>query len=317
MPVDVANQEYSRSEVLRVLSVTERQLKSWEKLGLVPACDAYGFSQLVALRTLARLRASNVPAAKIQRAVAAVRRKLQQISDPLTELRIYSEGTRVRVQLGSQKMEPESGQLLLDFDETELQRLVSIPSRSRQELDASIRKKKMEAENWFHKGIELEQSGVAIEQAIDAYKVAIALDPQLAAAMVNLGTIYFTSRNLDRAEKYYTRAIEANPEYALAHFNLGNLFDERGDRGRALSHYLAAIKIEPTYSDPHYNLALLCQTTGQHMKAIRYWRIYLRLDPNSAWAEIARRELSKLVSSSIVRGNRIDGGLSKDTFAGA
>jgi len=317
VPVDVTNKEYSRSEVLRVLSVTERQLKSWERLGLVPESAVYGFSQLVALRTLARLRAAKVPAAKIHRAVIAVRRTLQGISDPLTELRIYSEGTRVRVQVGSQKMEPESGQLLLDFDETELQRLVRmIPSRSRQEQDASLRKKQMEAENWFHKGIELEQSAESIEQAIDAYKVAIALDPQLAAAMVNLGTIYFTCRNLDRAEKYYARAIEANPEYALAHFNMGNLFDERGDRGRALSHYQAAIKIEPSYADPHYNLALLYQTIGQQMKAIRHWRTYLRLDPGSAWAEIARRELTKLVSSSIVRGNRVEGQLSKDTFAG-
>ncbi len=52
------------------------------------------------------------------------------------------------------------------------------------------------------------------------------------------------------------------------------------------------------------------------MKAIRYWRAYPRLDPNSAWADIARRGLGKLVSSSIVRGNREEGPLSKDAFAG-
>jgi len=299
-------QEYSRSQVLRLLGVTERQLKSWEKLGLVPEGDTYGFRQLIALRTLARLRAAKVPAAKIEKAVSAVRRKLLEVDNPLTDLRIYSDGKRIRVQLGTQKMEPESGQLLLDFDQGELERLVSLPSRRREEVEAALRRKQTEAEHWFQKGVEFEQNGGPMEQAVDAYKIAISLDPHLAAAMVNLGTIYFSSRSLDRAEKYYRRALEANPEYALAHFNMGNLHDERGDRGKALYHYQTAIKLSPQYADAHYNLALLYQTVGQHMKAIRYWRAYLRLDPSSPWAEIARRELQRLYASAVVRGNRSD-----------
>jgi len=302
VPAVATKLEYTRSEVLRLLGVTERQLKSWEKLGLVNPAVSYGFHQLVALRTLVRLRASNVPAAKIQRAVSAVRRKLQGVNDPLTELRVYSDGSRIRVQLGGQKMEPESGQLLLDFDEGELQRLVSLPSRREQDEAQAARKKQIEAEGWFQKGVELEQTGSPIDQVIDAYKVAMALDPQLAAAMVNLGTIYFTARNLDRAEKYYAQALEVNPDYALAHFNMGNLHDERGDRGRALHHYQAAIKLDKQYADAHYNLALLYQTTGQTMKAMSYWKAYLRLDPASPWAEIARRELDRLYSNTLVRG---------------
>jgi hypothetical protein len=38
------------------------------------------------------------------------------------------------------------------------------------------------------------------------------------------------------------------------------------------------------------------------MKAVRHWQAYLKLDPNSSWAAIARRELEKIKSATILRG---------------
>jgi tetratricopeptide (TPR) repeat protein len=285
-----------------VLAVTERQLKSWEAQGLVEAAEMYGFQELVALRTLGRLRQARIPPAKIKRALNTLREKLSDVTDPLTQLRIYSDGPRIRVQIDGQRMESDSGQLLLDFGEKELLRLVALPSRREQERAANMRRQREEAENWFQRGVELEQSGTPIDQAIDAYKLAIAQDPAMAAAMVNLGTIYFTMRDFDRASKYYLRALEANPKYPLAHFNMGNLCDEKGDRIKALFHYQTAIKLDPLYADAHYNLALLYQSSGQVMKAVRYWRTYLKLDTSSQWAEIARRELEKLYEVTLVKG---------------
>jgi tetratricopeptide (TPR) repeat protein len=169
---------------------------------------------------------------------------------------------------------------------------------------AEKERKRRDAESWFQRGVELEQQGGPMEQALDAYRVALALDPSLTAAMVNLGTLYFAARQLDLAEKYYQRAIEINPKYALAHFNLGNLYDERGDRPRAMQHYQTAIKLDAQYADAHYNLALLHQGAGEVMKAVSHWRSYLRLDPLSSWASVARRELKKLYASAVVVGSR-------------
>ena len=61
----------------RLLNISERQLKSWEKQKLVPPCEAYGFRELVALRTLERLRRARVAPAQIRRALAALAEKLQ------------------------------------------------------------------------------------------------------------------------------------------------------------------------------------------------------------------------------------------------
>ncbi len=297
-----AKQEYSRLETLRMLGISERQLRRWEQLGLVEPSDVYHFHGLIALQTLVRLREAKLPVTKIQRAVVAVRKKLAGYADPLTEVRLYSEGRRIRVQLGGQKMESESGQLLLDFGGAELERLISLPPPRIQEDDTETLRRHREAETWFLRGVEMEQTGAPIDEVIDAYTIAISLDPKLAAAMVNLGTIHFTGQRFDKAEKYYARALEANPKYPLAHFNIGNLWDERGDREKAKQHYLEALALDAQYADAHYNLALLYQTAGETMKAMRHWRTYLKLDPRSQWADVARRELDRLYASAVVKG---------------
>jgi len=282
--------------------ISDRQLKSWEKLGLVAPAAQYDFHQLIALRTLARLKAAKLPSSRIRKAVEAVRRTLREVKNPLTELKLYTDGPRIHVQVGKHRMEPESGQLLLDFGEAEIERMISLPERQEAIQQAEVKKKQREAEGWFLRGVEIEQTGGPVEQAADAYKVAVSLDPNMAAALVNLGTIYFTANDWVKAEKNYARAIEANPRYPLAHFNLGNLYDERGDSEKALQHYHAALKLDSNYGDAHYNLAVLHQTAGETMKAVRHWRAYLKIDAGSPWADVARRELGKLYASTLVKG---------------
>ena len=53
-----AKQAYSRAEALRLLKISERQLKSWEHQKLLPAAESYGFRELLALKTLVNLRAA-------------------------------------------------------------------------------------------------------------------------------------------------------------------------------------------------------------------------------------------------------------------
>jgi len=286
----------------RRLGVSDRQLRSWEKQNFVSSTGSFTFSDILALRTLMGLRENKIPTAQIRKAIDAIRTRLRAINNPLTELKIYSQGKKIQVQFEGQKMEPISGQLLLDFDQAEIVKLLSFPGKTSPETPGVKQKSRREAEHWFEKGLELEQSGAPIDQVVDAYQKAADIDPASAGALVNLGTVYFNALDLREAERHYRRALEVDPEYALAHFNLGNLFDERGDRSVALSHYQAALRIHPNYADAHYNVALLYQSTGQALKAVRHWKQYLKLDPNSSWAAIARRELAKLKESTIVRG---------------
>ncbi len=164
----------------------------------------------------------------------------------------------------------------------------------------------MEADQWFDRGLELEQTGAPYEQIIEAYQKAAELDPQSAGALVNLGTVFFNGHAWADAETQYKKALDLDPTYALAHFNLGNLYDERGDSQSALFHYHEALKQHAYYADAHYNLALLYQGMRDSLNAMRHWRAYLKLDPQSSWSHIARGELEKLESVTVVKGSRPD-----------
>jgi tetratricopeptide (TPR) repeat protein len=299
--VSAPKHSFSREEALRLLNISERQLKSWEKQKLFSHSNSFGFREMVALRTLDRLRRNRVAPIQIRRALVALAEKLKHIEDPLTQLTLYADGKKIRVEVGGKPMEAESGQLILDFDPSELNRLLEFRAK---EAPKNARDTRLDAERWFQRGLELEQTGASIEQVMEAYQKAVELDPQSAGALVNLGTIYFNAQNWKEAERYYGEALRADPEYALAHFDLANLYDECGERDKALSHYESALRIAPNYADAHYNLALLYQAAQQPIKAVRHWNTYLKLDPASHWANIARRELAKIRQETVLPGSR-------------
>lgn len=291
----VSQQSWTRKEICRVLSLEERQLRTWEKQGLISSADNYAFSDLLTLRTLNSLREQKIPVSQIRRTFRSLQDRLgQQPSD----VKIFTEGKRIGVQFSGQRIEPTTGQLFFDFD-------TNAPSNTRAFTPRhEPQRNREQADFWFQKGLELEQSNAPVDEAIEAYLKAIELNPNAAGALVNLGTIYFHKRDWTKSEQYYRGAVEADPNYALAHYNLGNLYDERSDPDHAYAHYHAALRIQPQYADAHYNLALLHQGQGDMMKALSHWQTYLKIDPSSQWAQIARREIDKIKQSTVVPASR-------------
>jgi tetratricopeptide (TPR) repeat protein len=286
--------DYSRADIRRQFGVTERQLRIWEREGLIPPLEVYSFSDLIAIQTLVKLRESRIPPRQIGRAMASLRQKLEGVKQPLAELRIVSNGRKIAVHVAGQKMEAITGQILFDFDAAELAGVTSLPERK------PTANRLRESETWFQRGLELEETGAPIEQAIEAYQKALELNSDAAGALVNLGTIYYRQRRFPEAEKHYLDAIAADPGYPLAQFNLGNLCDEQGRLDEALDHYRRALTLNPNYADAHFNLALLCERTGDPLRAVHHWKIYLKLDTTGQWAEIARRQLDRLRQSVIL-----------------
>jgi tetratricopeptide (TPR) repeat protein len=271
-----------------MLHVSERQLRTWERGGLVPAASEYSFRDLIALRTIGELRARRIPLRKIGSALQSLKQKLSEVRDPLAELKIFSDGRNIAVRVAGQNMEALTGQILFDFDTSELASVQSLPSQP------PPPPREHDSETWFQKGLFLEETGAPIEEAVDAYLQAVEFNPQAAGALVNLGTIRYRLRQFKEAEDYYSRALEADPNYPLAHFNLGNLYDERGDLSKAQQCYEAALRINARYGDAHFNLALLCERRNDVLRAVHHWKAYLKIDNTGNWAEIARRQLEKL-----------------------
>jgi len=288
-------EEYSRADVRRKFGLSERQLKGWERQRLIPEAAAYSFSDLIAFQTLVKLRENRIPTKEISRALDSLREKLDWVKQPLSELRVVSDNGRIAVHVSGQKMEAISGQILLDFDASQIGGIKSFPDRK-----PKINRTR-ESEEWFQKGLELEETGAPVQEAIAAYQKVLELNAQAAGALVNLGTIYYRQRKFAEAERYYRAATEADPDYALAQFNLGNLYDEQNRMKQAHEHYTAALRLNPNYADAHFNLALLYERSGDNLRSVHHWKTYLKLDSSGQWAEIARRQLERLRETTVIQ----------------
>jgi tetratricopeptide (TPR) repeat protein len=304
-PVSEAGGSYTRKEVRRLLKLDNRQLKSWERQQLIPELEQYSFSDLLTLKRLSNLRSEQAHPRQIRKAVQFLRDYLKESPQLDEDVKVYKDGRHVRIQIGKHRLEPDSGQLLFDFAEAELNKLLQLPNSKSSSVIAERLRNKLEADRWFEQGLHLEQTGAPYDEIIAAYEKAAELDPTSAGARVNLGTVLFNGHAWSDAEASYKAAIEIDPHYALPHFNLGNLYDERGDTSEALYHYTEAIRIHASYADAHYNVALLYQSQGDVMNAVKHWRAYLKLDGGSTWAQIARRELAKLESTTVLPGKRV------------
>ena len=82
------------------------------------------------------------------------------------------------------------------------------------------------AEEALNRGLALIQQG-AIEPATAAFREAIALDPNSAAAYYNLGLVQRQTGQLQEAATSFWQALEADPYFAMAYSNLGaSLWEE-------------------------------------------------------------------------------------------
>jgi tetratricopeptide (TPR) repeat protein len=272
---------FTRPEVQRILDVTEKQLDYWERLRLVGPKRRrgerfYDFRDLISLRTTKQLIEQGVPAHRLRRAVVALQQKLAEVQAPLTELRVLSNGRDVIVEQNGARLEPLSGQFVLNFDTRELDdRLRVMPERN--------------ADQWLALALELEADPSTRPEAIDAYRHVLEKNPDRAEALTNLGALLYEQADFDAAVLCFRRAVELEPQGALAHYNLGSVLEEIGQLEPARKHLREAVRLKPDYADAHFNLALVCDEFGFSEEARQHWRRYLELDPFGPWSDYARQ----------------------------
>ena len=154
-----------------------------------------------------------------------------------------------------------------------------------------------DATELFTRGIDLEENPSTQTQAIAAYQKVLEMDPNHAAAHINLGTLFYNRQDYVLAERHYRAALDIDHRYALAYFDLGNVLDETGRVQEAIETYKTALQLAPTYADAHYNLALAYEKIREPRKALRHWRAYIKLDSSSPWAVHARNQIQRTLQN--------------------
>lgn len=277
---------------MRILRLTPRQLQSWEKAGLVATVESYSFFDLIQTKKVRDLCAKRVRPAVIRQSLAAMQKQVAGMENPLLEATAYQTGHRIAFRHDGRLVEPIAGQFMFDFAPEA--RVVTGP-RPGPELVIT------DTSDLFARGIILEEDPNTQQEAIAVYSKVVEMDPNHAAAHINLGTLYYNRQEYALAERHYRSAIEIDPRYALAYFDLGNVLDETGRVDEAITTYKSALQLAPTYADAHYNIALAYEKIREPRKALQHWRAYIRLDTVGPWAVHARHQIQRILQSDSLK----------------
>jgi len=278
---------FCRSDILRILHITPKQLSGWQRAGLAPISSEFSFFDLIQLKKVRDLRAKRVRPAVIRESLLAMRKQVAGMENPLLEASAFSMGNRVAFRHNGRSVEPVGGQFVMEFDQVGA--VVSAKVRPIARINS--------AADLFVRGIALEEHPSTHDEAIEIYLRVLELEPCHAAAHINLGTLYYNRQDFSGAEKHYRLAVAADPRYALAYFDLGNVLDETGRLEDAIAAYRAAIQLAPTYADAHYNLALAYERQGQPRRALEHWKAYAKLDRVGPWSVHARNQIARILET--------------------
>jgi tetratricopeptide (TPR) repeat protein len=127
--------------------------------------------------------------------------------------------------------------------------------------------------------------------AVELQHQALALDPKLVQAHVNLISLYGRLGDTPNAEKHYREAIALQPNGADAYYNFGVLCYRLNRRAAAQAAFTKALEINPGHADAHNNLGVLLEQQGKLEEAARHFRNAIELRPD---LRLARYHLGRI-----------------------
>ncbi|MFH1820645.1 MAG: tetratricopeptide repeat protein [Candidatus Nealsonbacteria bacterium] len=155
----------------------------------------------------------------------------------------------------------------------------------------------------------------AVEWGIKSFETAISLDPNNPVLHTELGKLYMTSNQLDKAQEQFAKALDRKPDYIDAliqqtlalerqgmakealskleglfanyplsvdvSFHLGRIYFNNNQVQESINQFQRVIILAPDHSNAHYSLGVAYASQGQTNLAIEEFEKVLSLNPNS------------------------------------
>ncbi|HSP62147.1 MAG TPA: tetratricopeptide repeat protein [Pyrinomonadaceae bacterium] len=149
-------------------------------------------------------------------------------------------------------------------------------------------------------------------EAIDAYKLAIRLDPAYAPAYGGLGDAYFNGGNWEQALVAYKEQVRLAPNDAQAQYDLGYFYNAAGRHGEAFAPLVKATSIDPTFAEAFYGIGYAYLRGADFEKSLSFLKSAIRLKPDYAEAHYglgqayARMGKTDLANEQLKKLNTVD-----------
>jgi len=267
---------YTTRKAAELVGLPAHQVRAYARAGLLGQRIGprgryqFSFRDIVLLRTAYALHAADISARTVWKTLRTLHQKLPH-DQALTSVRVVADGNRVLVKDADTLWHPDSGQFELNLTVSDVVRRET--QRVRDLAHTTARDRGAGADDWYDLGIDLELVGDD-EEAVAAYRHAIARQPNHADAHINLGRLLQAQGRRRAARKHYRDALESVPGHATALFNLATLLEDEDHTGDAIRTYKQAIAADPRLADAHYNLARLYERTGDRTAALRHLSRY-------------------------------------------
>jgi len=139
-------------------------------------------------------------------------------------------------------------------------------------------------------GFVLERQGIP-EEAAEAYRKALELDPESASAHYNLGASLVRSGEFAEAESHLRAALEKNPN-TQTYTGLGIVLWQQGRVDEAIANLRAAIEADPNNAAAYDQLGTILIQQGKLEEAASTYRDLIRNRPSAA----AHQELAQVLT---------------------
>jgi DNA-binding transcriptional MerR regulator len=263
---------YDTKDLKRLFGLPATAIRSLERAGYLNPVKRggrlhYSFQDLIVLRTASALRAANIPAKRINRALERLRASIPEGSS-LNRLSLTALGDRIAIREGRMLWESDSGQYALALDIDLEQGGLHVLSPAAPEGGEAA----LSADELFERAYELEEDNPAAAQF--TYEESLKVDPKHIEARVNLGRLLHLAGNLAEAERLYRAGPDAEP---LLRFNLAVVLEDLGREGEAIAVYRDALALDPLLADAHFNLARLYERARDSRASLRHLLAYRRM----------------------------------------
>ncbi len=250
---------YSRQDVLRIFQISSHQLQGWVRAGLIPQQQTYTFQELGQLRTLRALREEDVPAASIRHSIVAMK-AVAGMTIPCSRP-AWCAPARASPSVTLAPWSTPSAASCCSISSGLNAPTAHSRSPSRHLLAVPAQLVPAVCKGRFLAAVQAEEAGEK-QRAIALYEEILTIDPQFAAAYINLGTINFHLRQFARAEELYRPRHRGRPRLRAAFFDLGNVLDELQRLDESIAAYRRAVALAPP----------LCRRTLQSGAGLRTHR---------------------------------------------